>query len=145
MNTGLVFIQVHIADLYTKNVHQLSNPSFVAMCVSCGADIFIGQYSEILSRVTRLGEFSLIGPLFTVGTVLKITEVEQIFGLLFPRYRNVLILTKKCLGYILVDFMTKSSGHPDSQPRSWSVRSLEAVSCETNHQLTPIYFFSFLR
>jgi hypothetical protein len=31
--------------------------------------------------VTRLGEFSPIGRLFTVGCVLKIAEVAQIFGL----------------------------------------------------------------
>jgi hypothetical protein len=37
---------------------------------------------SVVSRVTRLGEFSHNGRLCTLGSVLKITEVAQIFGLL---------------------------------------------------------------
>jgi hypothetical protein len=36
-----------------------------------------------MARVTRLGEFSPNGRLFTLGSGLKITEVGQISGLLF--------------------------------------------------------------
>jgi hypothetical protein len=52
------------------------------------------------TRVTRLGEFSPIGWLFTLGSFLKMTEVAQIFGLLFPNVSAtyVLILTESGLG-----------------------------------------------
>jgi hypothetical protein len=55
--------------------------------------------------VTRLGEFSPKGRLFTLGNFF-ITEVAHIFVLLFPYVgtRFVLILTKNVLGYILGDF-----------------------------------------
>jgi hypothetical protein len=47
-----------------------------------------------------LGEFSPIGWLFTLGSFLKMTEVAQIFGLLFPNVSAtyVLILTESGLG-----------------------------------------------
>jgi hypothetical protein len=38
---------------------------------------------SLASRVTRLGEFSPDGRLFTLAILLKITEVAQILGLLF--------------------------------------------------------------
>jgi hypothetical protein len=37
--------------------------------------------------VTRWGEFSRNGLLFNLGVFLKITEVDHIFGLLFPQLR----------------------------------------------------------
>jgi hypothetical protein len=36
-----------------------------------------------VARVTRLGQFSTIGSVLTLGTFLKNTEIAQIFGLLF--------------------------------------------------------------
>jgi hypothetical protein len=36
-------------------------------------------------RVARLGKFSPIGRLFTSGSFLKIAEIAQIIGLLFPQ------------------------------------------------------------
>jgi hypothetical protein len=38
-------------------------------------------------RVTRLGEFSPIGRLFSLGSLLKITEVAQHSGLLFSSFQ----------------------------------------------------------
>jgi hypothetical protein len=62
--------------------------------------------------VTRWGEFSPNGRLLTMGTFSKITEVAQIFELLFSKSINyLLILTKFGLGYILSDFFTNLSGH----------------------------------
>jgi hypothetical protein len=37
-------------------------------------------------RVTRLGELSPIGRLFTLGSFLKVTGVTQISGNYFPQY-----------------------------------------------------------
>jgi hypothetical protein len=38
---------------------------------------------QVPISLTTLGEFSPVGQMFTLGSVLKITEVAQIFGLLF--------------------------------------------------------------
>jgi hypothetical protein len=54
--------------------------------------------------VTRLGDFSPLGRLFTLGSFLKRTEVAKLFGLLFKR--------SLILGHILGYFFTNSSGHP---------------------------------
>jgi hypothetical protein len=43
------------------------------------------EKGSLLNRVTRLGEFSPLGQLFTLSSFSKITEVAQTFGLLFPR------------------------------------------------------------
>jgi hypothetical protein len=52
-----------------------------------------------------------------LGSLLKITEVAKIFGLLFSTEKDYAnILTKNRLGYILVDFFTNSSGRPDRDP-----------------------------
>jgi hypothetical protein len=40
-------------------------------------------FTAVKNRVTRLGEFSPIGQLFTLDTFKKILDVSQIFGLLF--------------------------------------------------------------
>jgi hypothetical protein len=67
------------------------------------------------ARVTKLGEFSPNGNLFTVGCMMKMIEVALILGALFPhRTRNELVLAKNGLGYILSDFFTNSPGHPDA-------------------------------
>jgi hypothetical protein len=54
--------------------------------------------------------------LYTLDSVLKITEVAQIFGLLFHSTSGVLTL-KKWLDYILGDFFANSSGHPGGLPQ----------------------------
>jgi hypothetical protein len=46
--------------------------------------------------------------------VFSITIVDQIFGLLLSTNKTcMLIFTKSELGYILGDFFTNSSGHPE--------------------------------
>jgi hypothetical protein len=62
------------------------------------------------SRATRLGEFSPMGRLFTLGKGLKIKEVVHNFGATF----STVFLTKSGLGNILGDFFTNSSGHQDA-------------------------------
>jgi hypothetical protein len=52
-----------------------------------------------IGRVTRLGEFSPIGRLFTLGSFLKITKVAHIFGAsFFPRKKGCVDFSKKWLG-----------------------------------------------
>jgi hypothetical protein len=54
-----------------------------------------------------------------LGSFLKTTEGAQIIWLLFFQVnRDVLVLTKNGLGYILGDFFTDSSGHPGSRVHS---------------------------
>jgi hypothetical protein len=58
-----------------------------------------------------LGEF---GGYFTLGSFVKIAEEAQNFWLIFPPSLDyALILTKHGSGYILGDFVTNSSGHPE--------------------------------
>jgi hypothetical protein len=64
---------------------------------------------------TRLGEFSPIEWLFTLGSSLKMTEVARIYGLLFTNVSAtyLLILTKMGWNrYIFGYFFKNSSGHP---------------------------------
>jgi hypothetical protein len=64
-----------------------------------------------MGRVTRLAEFSPIGPLFSLGSFLKNTEVAQVFGLLFPAVKKyVLIFPYNGLGYTMSDFFSNLSG-----------------------------------
>jgi hypothetical protein len=44
-----------------------------------------------------MGEFSPIGLLFTLGSFVKITDVAQIFGLLFPRLKLWVNFDKKII------------------------------------------------
>jgi hypothetical protein len=55
--------------------------------------------------VTRSGEFSFNGRLFTVGSVTKIIEVAQIFGYCFPKYRLCITFCRNGLCYILGGFL----------------------------------------
>jgi hypothetical protein len=64
-----------------------------------------------LFRVTRLGEFSPIGQLFTLGSLLKNTKVAQFWATFSMEKSYVFILTKIALGYTLGDFFTNSSSH----------------------------------
>jgi hypothetical protein len=66
-------------------------------------ELFEFQYTQgdQIVRIFAHGRF------FTLGGVLKITEVAQFFGLLFaPVPVMYLILTNNWLGYILGDFLT---------------------------------------
>jgi hypothetical protein len=65
--------------------------------------------------VTRLGNISPFEWLLSLRSSEKIKEVHShIFGRIFYHGNNyVLILTKTVLGYILGDFFTNSSGHPE--------------------------------
>jgi hypothetical protein len=62
-----------------------------------------------MNRVTRLGEFSPIGWLFSLGSLSKITELAQILGQLFSNV-PVMYLFWQQMG--LGDFSTNFSGHP---------------------------------
>jgi hypothetical protein len=42
---------------------------------------------SVLSKATRLGEFSPIELMFSLSSVLKIMQVAQIFWLLFPHFK----------------------------------------------------------
>jgi hypothetical protein len=80
------------------------------MIYFCRIELTVGPKPlSMSSRVTRLGEFS------HRKVFLKITEVVNILGYFFPTviYTYVLNMTIKRFGYILDDFFTKSSGHPD--------------------------------
>jgi hypothetical protein len=75
------------------------------------------------SRVTRLGEFSPIGRVFTLGSFLKITKVAQSVVLclctLFHGNSCVFILTKNRLGNMVYNF---SSGHPGRLSRKLKLK-----------------------
>jgi hypothetical protein len=63
-------------------------------------------------RVTRFGEFSPLGRLYTLGHFFKTSLSSQNFGdTLFPRKSFVVKLTKYSLGFILGDSFTDTSGH----------------------------------
>jgi hypothetical protein len=72
--------------------------------------------------VTRLGVFSPMGRRLALNSVLKITEVKQIFGLLFSNVHRYQVedmffyFDKNGLGYISDDFFTNPSGHPERDP-----------------------------
>jgi hypothetical protein len=71
---------------------------------------FFQKKTILVIRVTKLGEFSPIGRLGTLGSFLKTKEIARIFGLLSPRKKScALILTKNGLGYILGDLFTNPS------------------------------------
>jgi hypothetical protein len=82
--------------------------------------LFIGEDGSIKSgdgrapiRVTRCGNFSPIGRLFTLGGIHKIIEVAKLFrATIFHGTSYVLMLTWNGLGCILGDFFTDPSGHP---------------------------------
>jgi hypothetical protein len=62
------------------------------------------------TRVTRLGEFSPNGRLFTLGSILEnCLKSPHFCASFYPGMNYVIVLTKIGLGYILGDFYTKSS------------------------------------
>jgi hypothetical protein len=65
------------------------------------------------TRVTRLGEFSPIGRLFSLGSSSKNCRSSQIFwATIFCGKNYLLALTTTGLGYILGYFFKNASGHP---------------------------------
>jgi hypothetical protein len=81
------------------------------------------------TRVTRLGEFSPIGWLFTFGTFVKITEVAQIIGLLFFHTKSyVLIFTKNELRHI---YKTHQGNSRVVSITEWQVRTLRLSTVST--------------
>jgi hypothetical protein len=78
--------------------------------------------------VTRFGQCSLIGRLFSLVTLSKITEVEQSVGLLFPQYKLCINLDKNT-GLATLYFFTNSSGHP-----AWRVPGIIFTKmCDRSH------------
>jgi hypothetical protein len=68
---------------------------------------------SVAIRVTRFGEISAYGRLFSLGIFLKNTRNGLHIWATFPHSIDYeLNLTKKRLGNILGDFLTNSSGHP---------------------------------
>jgi hypothetical protein len=65
-------------------------------------------------RVTRLGQVSPIGRLFTLGSYFFIADVHspQIWSTFFHGKGEALILTKNVLGYILGEFFQKLNWSP---------------------------------
>jgi hypothetical protein len=67
----------------------------------------------LLSRVTRLGELSPVGPLFTSDSFLKNREVSIILlADFFYGQSYEFILPKNRLGYVLGDFFHEPIGSP---------------------------------
>jgi hypothetical protein len=77
-----------------------------------------GRTDDFVTRVTRLGEFSPVERLFTLGSIfLKITKVDKIFGAMYfvPCLRLSINFDQYWLGF--VRFFENSSGRP-AQPTS---------------------------
>jgi hypothetical protein len=65
-------------------------------------------------RVTRLGEFSPLGRLLTLGFIFENSRGgKTILAPFFHGKSCVLMLTENGLGHILGTFFTNLSGHPD--------------------------------
>jgi hypothetical protein len=82
----------------------------------------------VVSWVTRLGEFSPNGWLFTLGQIfLKMAEVAHIFGVLFYTVWAMHLSWQERIGpHFGRFFFTNSSGHPASEatfanPSSWII------------------------
>jgi hypothetical protein len=74
------------------------------------------SFLSLLNRVTRLGEFSPNGWLFTLASFFEnLLKHPTFLGYLFPRQGFCVDSDKNGLGYILGDFFTNSSGHPASE------------------------------
>jgi hypothetical protein len=66
-------------------------------------------------EIDQIGRFFAHWEIAYFGQLLKITEVAQIFELLFPRLKLCDTFDKNGFGYILGDFFTISSDHPDAK------------------------------
>jgi hypothetical protein len=81
---------------------------YIKLCKCLPMRIKSGDQT-IRIRVTRLGEFSPRGHLFTFGSFLKIADVAQYSAYFFHRTNYLLILTKNGLYYIFGQFFTNST------------------------------------
>jgi hypothetical protein len=75
-------------------------------------------YLALAASVTRLGEFSPIGWLFNLFSVLKIAEVVNIFGLRFQRFNLYINFGKKRVGRHFGRFFHKLIWPPCLQQRN---------------------------
>jgi hypothetical protein len=66
----------------------------------------------LATRVTRMGEFSPIGWLFTLGSFFNDRTTANFWTAFSQLTGYVFILTKNGLGYSLGDFVKNVSGHP---------------------------------
>jgi hypothetical protein len=121
------FIHVHALFGQFEGLQQLSYVSLVQALKSRDKTIYCfvqerqksvrtsSYFTYIQSRVIRFGEFSHNWPLFIWGRgVFFNCRTGQNFMLFFPSLDYVLDLTKMGLDYILGEFFTNSSGHPDT-------------------------------
>jgi hypothetical protein len=82
-----------------------------------GATVLLKRYlrkqgCNVIIRVTRFGEFSPLGQLFTLDSLFKNFKSSTNCVLLFNTVSFAVILTKEELGYIFGPFFTNGSGHP---------------------------------
>jgi hypothetical protein len=84
------------------------------MAWTCKLTSFIKETAiTTVIRVDRLGEFSPIGSLFTLGCFMKSTEIAQIVCLLFSTVKVMhIFLPELFLATFWAIFFTDSSGHP---------------------------------
>jgi hypothetical protein len=67
---------------------------------------------NVVIRVTRFGEFSLIELLSSLGNFLKFSQLEQMFRHIFPRKSYVIIFVKTwLLAADWATFLSTASGH----------------------------------
>jgi hypothetical protein len=66
-----------------------------------------------ISRVTRLGGFSPIGWLFNSGSFWQLQKQPTFFDYFFSPLRLCISFDKNGLGYVLGDFFTNSTYHPE--------------------------------
>jgi hypothetical protein len=110
---------------------------------------------RIGARVTRLGEFSPIRFLFTLRSFFENYLSSANLWTPFSKcISHVFILPKNCLGCILGDFFTNSSGHPDwcarARAMKYRPRRRSPIStvdrrrgqCELPNFFRAIFFYS---
>jgi hypothetical protein len=62
------------------------------VCVHTSATVFAANldFFQLCARVTRLGEFSPLGQIFSLGSFfLKIPQIAKIIGLLFSTVKDI--------------------------------------------------------
>jgi hypothetical protein len=104
----------------------------LALCRSAASKRACMYIERAWTIATRLGEFSTIGPLFSLGSFLKIKEGAEIFGLLFCHRKSYLHINfdKTRWSYTLVDFFHKLtlSHWPRLKPIAWCALRLQNFS-----------------
>jgi hypothetical protein len=72
------------------------------------------QHRKTMSRVTRLGDFWPIGPLFTLGSFLENDRSRSSFVLLISSEKLCINLDKKCVGLHFGLFFQNTDNEADS-------------------------------